>query len=155
MNIQSYNPILRSQVESFKSTGHLSGEGQRQDIPNEAVPKVKAQLTEQMDQVIFADNTQVDQDPEVGKVLQDIPDWGMRVKAEFEGNTSVGQIALDANVTGMETSAYAEFTSSGALIIQSISQGGEPGFVGVHLDYAGGQSYMETLNVPDGFSVGI
>jgi hypothetical protein len=155
MKLQNYNPILKPHVESFKASGTLAGEGNRQTIPAEAVPQVKAQLTQQMDQVILADNTTEDQNPELGKVTQKQEDFGLSVSAEFEGNTSKGRVALDVEAPGIASSAYAEFTETGALVIQSISNGGEPGFVGVHLDYNGGESYAETLNVPDGTSIGL
>jgi len=155
MNIQNYNPILKPHVEAFKKNGTLGDGAQKQDVPRTEIPEMKAQLTQQMDQVIFADNTEHDQNPEVGKVRQHDPYLGVEVHAEFEGNTSIGTIALDAQVAGVDSSVYAEFTESGALIIQSASNGGELGFVGVHLDYAGGESYVETLNLPDRVNLGL
>jgi hypothetical protein len=153
MNV-STNPILTPHIQAFKAHGSLAGAtAERQEIPAEALPEVKAQLTQQMDQVIMADNTPADSNPELGKVSQQQPDFGLDVQAEFTGNTSIGEVALDINAPGIESSAYAEFTSDGATIIQSISNGGEPGFLGVNLDYSGGTSYIETLNVPDGFTI--
>lgn len=154
MNITS-NPILKPHIQAFKSSGSLGENAARQELPAEAVPQVKAQLTQQMEEVILSDNKPGDTNDELGKVTQEQPDFGLEVNAEFEGDTNIGEIALDLKAPGMESSAYAEFTSDGATIIQSIANGGEPGFVGVHLDYAGGQSYIETLNVPDGFSIGL
>ncbi len=148
-NLPSY---AQSQAQAFKNTGKLEGDDVKHiPIPAEQVDQVELQLTQELAALIAADNTEMDQNPEVGKVT--ISQMGMTANASFEGDTEVGCMAMD--VTGpMNTAAHAEFTDNAAQIVQVLDLGGgEYASVGAHLDRAGGESYIEAHNVPDGFNL--
>lgn len=143
----------RAQSTSFMNTGKLEGEGvQRMPIPKDQVAAVEKELTQQLDQLIAMDNVEgFDQNPEAGVVK--MSQMGMEATAHFTGNTSEGCVALEA--TGpMNTAALGQFDAGNANVVQVLDLGnGEYATVGAHIDRAGGESYIELHNVPDGFNI--
>jgi hypothetical protein len=143
----------RPQAEAFKASGSLPGEGvKRQAIPPEALGQVEQQLTGELDQLIQADESPLDQaQGSVGLVKMN--QMGMKATANFTGDTREGELAVE--VAGpMVTAAYAEFSAQTATIVQVMDMGGQYATVGAHLDRQDpSKSYVETQNLPDEFNI--
>lgn len=141
----------RPDVDSFQSTGHLSGEGVvKRPIPPAMQKEVESQLTSQLQQVIAADETPLDKAPnEPGTVK--ISEFGMEATAWFLGDTASGAVALEAGGP-MTTAAYAEFSPASANIVQILDLGGDQmAAVAAHFDRQNPEaSFLELKNVPDG-----
>lgn len=152
--IQHIPAWARPEVTAFRNTGHLDGEDvMHQPIPASQVDQVESQLTEQIDQLIAADESPMDQaQGEIGKVV--IKEFGLEATANFCGNTAEGCVSLEA--TGMmDTVAYGEFSNDAADIVQLLDNGdGTYAAVGAHIDrQAPGNSYIEAKNLPEGFNI--
>lgn len=143
----------RPQAEAFKASGHLPGENvKRQAIPPEAMGQVEQQMTAQLDQLIQADESPLDQ--ALGtKGLVKVNEMGLEATANFTGNTREGELALEAG-GAMSTAAYAEFSEQAATIVQVMDMGGQYATVGAHLDRKDpSKSYIEMQNMPDEFNI--
>lgn len=143
----------KAQATSFMNTGSIKGEGvQTIPVPQDQVAQVEEQLTSQLDQLIAMDNVNgIDTNPEVGVVS--INQQGVNATAHFQGNTDEGCVSLEA--TGMmDTAALGQFSAESANVVQVLDLGnGEYATVGAHIDRAGGKSYIQMHNVPDGFNI--
>lgn len=142
-----------NQAESFRSNGKLSGAGvNRQSIPPEALGQVEQQLVGEMDKLIQADDSPLDQFPNQ-KGLVKIDMGGLVATVNYTGDTKIGEMAMDAS-GAMTTAAYAEFTAEKATIVQVMDMGGQFATIGAHLDRKEpAKSYIETHNMPDGFNL--
>lgn len=140
----------RAEVDSFQSTGHLAGDNVvKRPIPADQVKEVESQLTSQLQQLIAADETPLDQARnEPGTVR--ISEMGLDATAWFIGDTATGAVALEAG-GAMTTAAYAEFSPAAANLVQVLEMGGEHATVAAHIDRQNpAASYLEMKNVPDG-----
>lgn len=153
--IQNLPAYARPEADTFRATGHLAGDNvKRQNIPASAVAEAEAQLTQQLDQLIQLDESEMDlAKNELGKVK--IDQMGMTATAFFEGDTRTGELAMEAQAGAMDTAAFAEFSAQSANIVQVLDLGGgEYATVGAHFDrQTPANSYIEMKNVPDGFNV--
>lgn len=152
--IQNLPAWARTETDAFRATGHLAGDNvKHQAIPASAVAEAEKQLTEQLDQLVKMDESEIDlAKNQLGKVQ--IDQMGMQATAYFEGDMKTGEVALEAHGP-IETAAFAEFSPQAANVVQVLDLGnGEYATVGAHFDRATpANSFIEMKNVPDGFNV--
>lgn len=149
--IQHVPTWARPDVDNFKATGRLQGQDVKHiPIPPEQVDAVELKLTQQIGQLIQADETPFDQAKgEPGKVK--VEQMGLSATAHFEGDTKVGSVAMEASGP-INTAAYGEFSAASANLVQIVQlDEGNFATVGAHIDRQNpAESYVELKNVPDG-----
>ena len=152
--IQHLPTWARTQAEDFRSHGKLSGAGvQQQQVPAEAVQQMESQLFSQIDQLISLDGTPLDLAPEVpGKV--GFKEGGMDVTTHFEGDTKVGNFALESQGE-MVTAAFGECSAEKAILIQTMEfSPGQYGTIAAFIDRAEpAKSYVQMKDIPPGMGL--
>lgn len=153
--IQNVPSWARPDIDAFRANGHLPGEGvKRQAISAvQQASEVERQVTTQIDQLIAADESEIDlAKDQPGKVQ--IDQMGLQIKADFEGNSQVGEMSLESHGP-IESAALGTFTEAAADLVQVLkSEDGKNGVVAVHIDRNNpANSFIETRDVPDGFNL--
>jgi len=144
----------RTPAEDFRVQGKLSGPGvQHQQVPAEAVEQMEGQLFSQIDQLISLDGTPLDLAPEVpGKV--GFKEGGLDVTTHFEGDTKVGNFALESQ-GDMVTAAFGECSQEKAILVQTMEFApGQYGTIAAFIDRVEpSKSYVQMKDVPAGMGI--
>ena len=131
-------------VTSFRETGELPGESQRQPIPEDSLDEATRELTRGFQELVQLDNSEADQNPAVGELKIEIDGGGwmpdMKMEASFEGTPENGAMVIEQDLTAI----YTEFSPEGVDMVGVIGLDGQPmGAQAAHIDRQNpGQSYL-------------
>lgn len=135
----------------FQDQGQLES-GQRRDLDASEAAHLLESLREQMTEIARLDNVlELDKDVQRGQVESDILGDGIKLTVHFRGSVRSGTFAGVISPPGGESSEFiAEFSADGVALLQRVNHGdGSHGTLAAILK-AGGASFVESQDLPEG-----